>query len=71
MDDSSNTRSPADDDLDAYVGLPAADAEARARQHGWTTVRTLPPGAMITMEYLEGRLNFTVENDAVTRCWKG
>ncbi|MFI6939704.1 I78 family peptidase inhibitor [Streptomyces sp. NPDC050418] len=57
--------------LDSYVGLDAQNAERRAREHGWNTVRTLPPGAIITMEYREGRLNLEVTDGAVTRCWKG
>lgn len=71
MNDTSKPQDPAADDVEAYVGLASAEAETRAREHGWTTVRKLQPGAMITMEYLEGRLNFTVEDDAVVRCWKG
>ncbi|MBC9715308.1 proteinase inhibitor I78 [Streptomyces sp. TRM66268-LWL] len=59
------------DSLETYVGLDAQSAEQRARERGWSTVRKLPPGAIITMEYLEGRLNFEVANGAVTRCWKG
>ncbi|SDJ95122.1 I78 family peptidase inhibitor [Streptomyces indicus] len=59
------------DNLETYVGLEAHSAEQRAREHGWSTVRTLPPGAIITMEYLAGRLNFEVTDGAVTRCWKG
>jgi Peptidase inhibitor I78 family len=62
---------PSDDDLEAYLGLDAASAEERARARGWTTVRTLPPGAIITMEYLVGRINFTVEDGKVARCWPG
>ncbi len=41
------------------------------RDRGWTTVRSLPPGAIITMEYLSGRLNFEVRDGVVTRAWKG
>ncbi|NGO79949.1 proteinase inhibitor I78 [Streptomyces sp. YC504] len=59
------------DSPDTYVGLDAQSAEQQALEHGWRTVRKLPPGAIITMEYLEGRLNFQVEDGAVTRCWKG
>ncbi|MER6914707.1 I78 family peptidase inhibitor [Streptomyces sp. NPDC000594] len=55
----------------SYVGLAADTAERRARQHGWTTVRSLPPGALITLEYLEGRLNFEVKGGTVVRCWPG
>lgn len=57
--------------MEPYVGLPVEQAEERARARGWTTVRTLPPGAIITMEYLVGRINFTVENGSVTRAWPG
>ncbi|WP_338899094.1 I78 family peptidase inhibitor [Streptomyces sp. TG1A-60] len=59
------------DDPDAYVGLEAPSAERRARERGWSTVRTLPPGAIITMEYRFGRLNFEVEEGRVKRAWKG
>lgn len=59
------------DDPESYVGLPEEAAEETARGRGWSTVRVLEPGAMITMEYLEGRLNFTVEDGVVVRCWKG
>ncbi|MFF8847814.1 I78 family peptidase inhibitor [Streptomyces sp. NPDC015127] len=60
-----------DDAPDSYVGLGAQAAEQRARERGWTTVRALPPGAIITMEYLVGRLNFEVRDGVVIRCWKG
>ncbi|UGY90592.1 proteinase inhibitor I78 [Streptomyces gobiensis] len=59
------------DDPEAYVGLPLEAAEDLARSRGWTTVRALEPDAIITMEYLEGRLNFTVKDGVVIRCWKG
>ncbi len=42
-----------------------------ARERGWSAVRSLPPGAIITMEYRSGRLNFEVTAGRVTRCWKG
>ncbi|MEU5956444.1 I78 family peptidase inhibitor [Streptomyces sp. NPDC047525] len=57
--------------MDAYVGLAADGAEQQARERGWSTVRSLPPGAIITMEYLAGRLNFEVKEGVVIRCWKG
>ncbi|OPF72330.1 proteinase inhibitor I78 [Streptomyces antioxidans] len=60
-----------DDDLDSYVGLDAGIAEERARTRGWSTVRTLPPGAIITMEYLRGRIDFEVDGGTVKRCWRG
>jgi hypothetical protein len=59
------------DSLNAYVGLAADGAEQQARERGWSTVRSLPPGAIITMEYLAGRLNFEDKEGVVTRCWKG
>lgn len=60
------------DDLAAYVGRVASDAESRARARGWATVRSLPPGAVITLEYQAGRINFTVQRDGrVSRCWAG
>lgn len=59
------------DKPDTYVGLDSARAERLARERGWTAVRSLPPGAIITMEYRSGRLNFEVTDGTVTRCWKG
>lgn len=60
-----------DDAPEAYVGLAADAAERQALERGWTTVRALAPGAIITMEYLGGRLNFEVKDGTVARCWKG
>ncbi|MFD3948304.1 proteinase inhibitor I78 [Streptomyces sp. NPDC058579] len=54
-----------------YVGLDHERAEGLARDHGWSVVRSLPPGSIITMEYLEGRINFEVTDGTVTRCWLG
>ncbi|MFF4609562.1 I78 family peptidase inhibitor [Streptomyces albidoflavus] len=59
------------DDPAAYVGLTAEEAERQAGERGWSTVRTLQPGAMITMEFLVGRINFEVTDGRVTRGWKG
>ncbi|MET8136695.1 I78 family peptidase inhibitor [Streptomyces sp. NPDC005251] len=59
------------DSPESYVGLEVSSAEERAREHGWASVRSLPPGVIITMEYLMGRLNFEVTDGTVTRCWKG
>ncbi|PWI19464.1 proteinase inhibitor I78 [Streptomyces sp. Act143] len=59
------------DSPDAYVGLDQARAERLAREKGWTTVRSLPPGTIITMEYRVGRLNFEVKDGRVARAWKG
>ncbi|MGW0084850.1 I78 family peptidase inhibitor [Streptomyces sp. NPDC003393] len=59
------------DNPETYVGLEAARAEQRARERGWSTVRSLPPGAIITMEYRFGRLNFEVADGRVARAWKG
>ncbi|MFE1247778.1 I78 family peptidase inhibitor [Streptomyces sp. NPDC058735] len=60
-----------DDSPDTYVGLEAGRAEHLARERGWPTVRALPPGAIITMEYRVGRLNFEVRDGRVARAWKG
>ncbi|ATW47783.1 I78 family peptidase inhibitor [Streptomyces peucetius] len=60
-----------DDNPESYVGLDAAEAEQQARERGWSTVRALPPGSIITMEYVVGRLNFEVKDGSVIRCWKG
>ncbi|CAM5316375.1 MULTISPECIES: I78 family peptidase inhibitor [Streptomyces] len=59
------------DDPAAYVGLTAEEAERQAGERGWSTVRRLQPGAMITMEFLAGRINFEVADGRVTRGWKG
>jgi hypothetical protein len=71
MADIPNLPNNPQDDIEAYVGLDRQDAEERARERGWTTVRSLPPGVMITMEYLAGRLNFEVKDGAVHRSWQG
>ncbi|MFC4910256.1 I78 family peptidase inhibitor [Actinomadura gamaensis] len=60
-----------DEALAAYAGLPADEAEDRARGNGWTVVRRLPPGAVVTMEYRQGRINFTVVDGRVTETWAG
>ncbi|MCX5241948.1 I78 family peptidase inhibitor [Streptomyces prunicolor] len=59
------------DSPNSYVGLDGTEAERLARERGWSSVRSLPPGAIITMEFRVGRLNFEVENGTVTRAWKG
>lgn len=59
------------DSPNSYVGLDAAEAERLARERGWPTVRSLPPGAIITMEFRAGRLNFEVKDGTVARAWKG
>lgn len=59
------------DDPDSYVGLAAEEAERRAAERGWSIVRTLPSDAVVTMEYVAGRLNLGVENGRVVRCWHG
>ncbi|MGP4114584.1 I78 family peptidase inhibitor [Streptomyces sp. 4N509B] len=60
-----------DDPPDAYVGLAADEAAERATARGWRTVRRLPPDAVITMEYMPGRLNLAVRDGEVVRCWQG
>ncbi|MFF9313588.1 I78 family peptidase inhibitor [Streptomyces sp. NPDC014748] len=59
------------DSPEGYVGLEVAEAERLARRRGWTTVRSLEPGTVITMEYRYGRLNFEVADGRVARAWKG
>jgi hypothetical protein len=59
------------DNPNTYVGLDATEAERLARERGWSTVRSLPPGTIITMEFRVGRLNFEVEDGTVARAWKG
>ncbi|MFJ6700508.1 I78 family peptidase inhibitor [Streptomyces sp. NPDC091272] len=60
-----------EDHPERYVGLAVPEAERLADECGWSTVRTLPPGSIITMEFLQGRLNFEAEDATVTRCWVG
>ncbi|MCF2131135.1 I78 family peptidase inhibitor [Streptomyces sp. NPDC048232] len=59
------------DSPDSYVGLDSDEAERLARERGWSTVRSLAPGTIITMEYRVGRLNFEVKDGRVARSWKG
>ncbi|MEU9591935.1 I78 family peptidase inhibitor [Streptomyces sp. NPDC048219] len=59
------------DSPDTYVGLDSGAAERLARERGWSTVRSLAPGTVITMEYRVGRLNFEVKDGRVARAWKG
>ncbi|GAA0910266.1 I78 family peptidase inhibitor [Streptomyces thermoalcalitolerans] len=59
------------DSPDRYIGLEAGQAERLARARGWSTVRSLPPGTIITMEYRVGRMNFEVKDGRVSRAWKG
>ncbi|MEH0469267.1 I78 family peptidase inhibitor [Streptomyces sp. B21-097] len=68
-----NTTPPAEpqDSLDGYVGLETAQAERLARERGWSTVRSLEPGTIVTMEYRFGRLNLEVRDGRVARAWKG
>jgi hypothetical protein len=60
-----------EDDPGAYVGMPVGEAERTAASRGWRTVRSLPPDAVITMEYVAGRLNFVVADGSVIRAWHG
>lgn len=62
---------PPHDDPESYLGLSVGRAEEVARERGWTTVRVVPPNALITLEYLVGRINFAAEGDRVVRCWTG
>ncbi|MFJ8046243.1 I78 family peptidase inhibitor [Kitasatospora sp. NPDC096147] len=58
-------------DEDAYTGLTREAAERLAAEQGWRTVRVLAPGALITLEYREDRLNLQVRDGLVERCWQG
>ncbi|MGW4894687.1 I78 family peptidase inhibitor [Kitasatospora sp. NPDC004240] len=58
-------------DAEDYAGLPVERAEETARSHGWASVRVLPPGAMMTMDHREGRLNLAVRDGVVERSWEG
>ncbi|WP_326599780.1 hypothetical protein [Streptomyces sp. NBC_01803] len=60
-----------DDSPDDYVGLNADAAERRAHDRGWRKVRRLAPDAIITMEFMPGRLNLAVSDGEVVRCWQG
>ncbi|MFB7517007.1 I78 family peptidase inhibitor [Streptomyces sp. NPDC056144] len=71
MSPTSRTPEPHRDAPESYVGLDAEGAAQLARTRGWTVVRSLPPGTFVTMEYLEGRINFEVEDGTVTRAWLG
>lgn len=64
---------PPEDAPEAYVGLDANGAEQLARSRGWTTVRSVAPGSIITMEYMPSRINFEVDENenTVLRCWLG
>ncbi|NYI05518.1 hypothetical protein [Allostreptomyces psammosilenae] len=62
---------PPADDLESYVGLEAPAARERARQRGWRTVREVPEGGAMTLDYRPARLNLTLRDGRVTRCWNG
>nr|WP_129838809.1 I78 family peptidase inhibitor [Streptomyces sp. RFCAC02] len=51
--------------------MPADTAERRARERGWSRVRCLAPDAVVTMEFMPGRLNLAVRDGEVVRCWQG
>ncbi|MFC9491202.1 I78 family peptidase inhibitor, partial [Streptomyces hydrogenans] len=61
----SRSPEPPRDAPESYVGLDADGAAQLARTRGWRVVRALPPGAIVTMEYLAWRINFEVEDDTV------
>lgn len=54
-----------------YRELAIERARELAAEQGWTTVRELEPGAVITMEYRADRLNLTVREGRVERAWVG
>jgi hypothetical protein len=54
-----------------YVGLGVDAALALAEEQGWTP-RRLAPGAVVTAEYREGRLNLVAgDDDVVARAYIG
>ncbi|MDF1605288.1 I78 family peptidase inhibitor [Nocardioides sp. YIM 152315] len=63
---------PPDDTFVAgLVGRPLDEAARAATDAGWL-VRPLTPGAMMTMDYREGRVNLEHDaDDVVTRAWVG
>jgi hypothetical protein len=40
-----------------YVGMTCQEAEARAKGDGYSNVRVVKPGQMVTQEYMPDRLN--------------
>ncbi|WP_395293339.1 I78 family peptidase inhibitor [Kitasatospora hibisci] len=58
-------------DAEGYAGLRVERAQELARSHGWASVRVLPPGASMTMDFREGRLNLAVRDGVVERSWEG
>ncbi|MDK1475658.1 I78 family peptidase inhibitor [Streptomyces sp. 549] len=71
MADETEHPTPQGDGTEAFVGLSESAAQDLAKSRGWNTVRVIEPDAMITMEYLEGRINLAVADGVVVRCWKG
>ncbi|AXI76756.1 proteinase inhibitor I78 [Peterkaempfera bronchialis] len=67
----SEQSTPPHEDPEGYVGLSAEQAEAVARQRGWTTVRVVARDALVTLEYRSGRINFAADDGRVVRCWFG
>ncbi|WP_354639163.1 I78 family peptidase inhibitor [Kitasatospora camelliae] len=60
-----------DDNAEEYRGMPVERARERAAERGWTTVRELEPGALITLEFRADRLNLAVRDGEVERAWVG
>ena len=55
-----------------YVGLDVEAARAKAAAAGWQHVRAYTHGAMLTMDYREGRLDLELDDDdVVVRAWVG
>jgi len=50
-----------------FIGEPAtaANIEAARIAAGASSVRTIAPGQVVTMEYLEGRLNLDIGSDEI------
>lgn len=56
--------------VEELIGQPLADATATAEAAGWQ-VRAFEPGAMLTMDFREDRINLEHEDGVVRRAWVG
>ena len=61
---------PMTSDDDELVGRTLEEATAEAETAGWQ-VRAFEPGAMLTMDFREDRMNLEHEDDVVRRAWVG
>lgn len=62
---------PGELDPDDFVGLPGERAGELATERGWLA-RVLPPGAMMTMDFREDRINLLLDDTGtVVRAYAG